>query len=292
MYQRITRRQNGTEQDRYGGYGSQPQIYLDENSRNIEVNRNSPQISIPLDSYSEIYGSHAGRASAQGRFAEFERLPDHGGRTYAMQQPIYQPTTIVEDFDSSATTAPMNYGLVNYSKMSPIKPEVIGDIDLEVEKVQRRKVKKMPADQIMPSIARHSARTVNQENPQAQKKSLSRSKAKSQDKTMLAIYVGIVVAIAIAIIATGIAVSVSQSTSNALESQLAQQQQIILLQEAEMARLADPEYLALRAELEGMVPVGDAYTSIQLIELPTTAQTVVPSNWFDRFARFLSNMFN
>jgi len=55
-------------------------------------------------------------------------------------------------------------------------------------------------------------------------------------------------------------------------------------------RMLDPNYLEFIAQQNGMTPNG-SYSEFNLLELQNPPVHEAPSNWFDRFSRFVSGIF-
>ena len=207
-------------------------------------------------------------------------------------QPAYAPPVLPVPVQPQLQTATSTQKEFSYSKATalttvapaPLTTEAV----LQEATITKGRYQAHPKQGIMLDITKRTekqpvAKPATNETPA--KKQLS-----SKDKKMLLIYLTIVVAVVVAIIATGIAISQANTAQAALSATAQEQQQMLILQEAELARLQDPEFLRLLALGQNMQPI-DTYTSIELIELNTPPTHTAPTNWFDRLSRFISGLF-
>jgi len=300
--QRITRRNSKEKLDRYGGYGATdfdlPSNWSGRNSDNAS-NSGNARYNIEIEQKPlEYYDTHANPLTGA-------RVAFSDNQTQTYQEPVsykvekeQKPTfwsadTFTKKDYNSNTLNDFSYSKANQSI------EYVDTESLEKEEASNKKYyKKYAKGEIMPSIARHSAVEIAekprfrflQKRNAAVEQEQQREKITASDKRMLVIYLAVVVAIVVAIIATGIAIGQAGRAETMLNEQIAVEQQVLALQEAELARLSDPAHLALLALGQGMIPP-DNYTPIDLIELTPPPEVIPPTNWFDRLSRFVGRLF-
>ena len=324
MATRIPRQSTTQDTQRFVDYpyqsNNQNFVYFDEPQVIVQQTRNAHHgafsdfgnpTTATVDPYVEFRNSRSGRVG-------YENV---GINNQQYSNPQYIPPQNVQ-YSNASYSEPLNINAPVYSGRIPASvPDSIGDVvgDEVKEYNKEKRNKKRTQEQIMPSIARHRQATIAVEEPVAivasrpttarsarverevaptvAKQTETRVVAspkpalKPQDKKMLAVYIAIVLAVAIAIIATGVAIGASNVRASALENQLIETRQELALQEAELSRLSDEAYLALRAGGQGLVPNTNGYSEVPLIELQGPQSIDAPTNWFDRFSRFISNMF-
>jgi len=287
----LKRRTITTDEDRYGGYKSQPTVNFGAYEPTRSTFRHDGVYSdfgVPKsDSYTDFRSEKVATQEPRNSFSYQPHV----------RQVTFSPTVSVPNsFEFSPPT---------YSKIPAVQPDYIGDpAGEELKRFSKEKAsKKRTGEQMMPSIKKHAIVEIKEEKivgKTVEKASQSKETADGQaaarptfklnQKAMLAVYIVIILAVAIAIIATGVAIGTAQSRTVELEYQLSGQLREIAVQEAELARLLDPAYLELRAQGEGLVP-NELFTELPLLELQDVSEYTPPTNWFDRLSRFISNMF-
>lgn len=118
----------------------------------------------------------------------------------------------------------------------------------------------------------------------------SGGKIDPRTKVMLLVYVIIAAVLAVAVIATGVSITNSSAQTQSLYDEIAQIQQGISGQEAEISNIN--ETMHDRAVELGMVDAGEPAGSVSRIDKVDYPEATPHSNWFDRFSKAIADMIN
>ena len=176
------------------------------------------------------------------------------------------------------------------SRTAPVEPKYTPVVPAPQEPEVEHKLKKTsrPADYVPPVITRKPAAQIEEETDI---ESVSAKKEKTLTPTMkkaLIAYLSIIFAVTVAIITTGIMINSMTADIAGHEAARASLSQTIVMQEAELESLSDPEVMAELAESLGMKTPGDYVTSdrVSVNEPPTDND----SNWFDAFGDYIGGL--
>jgi len=320
MNQTLKRKPIETDSDRYGGYNSPRFLNVDEPQYSPRPTRTTfvqgdtirefnNSVYKPQRTYSyeqpvqknafvnyETPNAFGARTALEPRTAYESRTTHQSRISFEPETGLFSGATLEKD------APPMNFTSFAYTKIPATVPDFIGDATADEVLREYSKIKqskKLSGEQIMPPIIerrKQKEKVAYREKAEREVVDTSVQEStkpaiKTNQKAMLGVYIFIVLAIAIAIIATGVAVGASQARVSALEEQVITQRQELAVQEAELARTFDAEWLRLMALGGGLVQGGD-YTEIPLIDIQEPSAPAAPSNWFDRFSRFISGVFS
>lgn len=118
----------------------------------------------------------------------------------------------------------------------------------------------------------------------------SGGKIDPRTKVMLLVYVIVAAVLAVAVIATGVSITNSSAQTQSLYDEIAQIQQSINGQEAEIANIN--ETMHDRAVELGMVDAGEPAGTVTRIDKVDYPEATPHSNWFDRFSKAIADMIN
>lgn len=141
---------------------------------------------------------------------------------------------------------------------------------------------------IMPVIA--AKRTIKAETEKAPETTRREKMLSPVMKKALIAYLSVIVILTIAVIATGVVINSVSAEINAAEAESMSMSQTIALQQAELERLADPEYLGTIAKEElNMTEINSVITG-KLVDVKQK-QAETATNPFDAFCDWISSIF-
>lgn len=153
--------------------------------------------------------------------------------------------------------------------------------------VGTKKARKKNKEEVMPSIRR---REENYEREESYYERTSEKKTVSvKTKAALIVYAVTVVALAIVVIVMGVAISNINATSEMLETQITQANEYIAVQNSEIERITDTDYVMSVAQDNGMEKA-DGAVEVELVPTVDPIKYEGSTNWFDKFCDFISNI--
>lgn len=207
-------------------------------------------------------------------------------RRVGREEPQVSATATKEKSQATFNDELMMYSYLEQEPL-PVEPTYLSDVEVKPkEKPEKVAVKTtMRLADVLPEITRENVTERKTETVTvAKEKPLTPAM-----KKVLVTYLCVVLFLTAAVIATGVILSGINAQIGTYESQIAQMNQTMALQEATLESLSDPEVIMSKAEGLGMVSADVSVTS-PLVSVSET-ETVTDTNWFDALCEWLGGLF-
>lgn len=262
-----SRRRVVNENDRYGGYSSQPTFGAEVD------NYNDSRVELDLDyDYSSDRNSRANSYSSNRTSSYSDRISSSRDTS-----PVsYSPRLDYEEYDNRVNT-----------------------VSIPAPTYKSRKTpKRRDAEELMPSIKTRSYSRSSNESEEVLEKIEKKPRARvsqkqetsSNTKLMLGIYLAVILILAAVVIGTGVAINSSSASIDSLENQVSIKNDELTKTIFELEKITDDTYIMGAASQNGMEKI-DSIAEIELIEEYIPVQYEARTNWFDKFCDWLGSIF-